>query len=121
MLEGRALGRGAKWVNAELVRRKAYEIEQTLKFRHGMMVISLGHLLVHAVAKANGWHIVETNEEYATAKKPHTCEELFGTVENQSGTFVNLLKDCVSGELSKKEGLKLIVIPAMQDFSLEVA
>ena len=42
-LTGRSLGRGAAWVKPEVVFRKAYEIEQTLKFRHGMMVISLGH------------------------------------------------------------------------------
>jgi hypothetical protein len=36
-------GRSLKWAEPSLVYRKAYEIEQTLKFRHGMMVISLGH------------------------------------------------------------------------------
>lgn len=121
LLEGQGIGRGPEEVHAEYVYRKAYEIEQTLKFRHGMLIMSLGHRLVHGVAKANGWHVVETNSEYATGKQPLTCEQLFGTVEKQSGTFVDLLKDSVSGELSKKEGLKLIIIPDMHDISPEIA
>jgi len=61
------------------------------------------------------------NEEYSTKDKPLTCEQLFGTAESKSGAFVDLLKDSISGEMSKKEGLKLIVVSDMHDFSKEIA
>jgi len=93
--------------------RKAYEIEQTLRFRHGMMVIGAGHEVLKMTAEANGWHI--TSVDYSSV------DELLGTEEKQSGKLVDHLKDSISGELSKKEGLKLLVIPSIsKTFSNDV-
>lgn len=61
------------------------------------------------LVETKGWHVAYSNpNDY---KGPVTCEDLFGSADKRSGKFVDILKDAVSGELSKKEGLKLLVIP----------
>jgi len=88
-------------------RRKVYEMEQTLRFRHGMMCMGKG---LRTAAKIYGWHINFVNRLSEDWSKPMPTEDLLGSEENHSGRFVDALKDCVSGEMSKKEGLKVLVI-----------
>jgi len=54
----------------------------------------------------------------AVAAKYHTVtvdvaandsDALYGTKESKNGIFTDLLRSCISGELSKKEGQKLII------------
>lgn len=37
--------------------RKAYEIEETLTFKHSMVLIGVSQNFIGETAKVNGWHI----------------------------------------------------------------
>lgn len=77
-----------------------------------MFVIGLGHQLVDETGKLHGWHYITTNgrEEIGTCKSELcSVEHYFGTAE-KPGTLVTALKDCISGDLSKKPGLKIISV-----------
>jgi hypothetical protein len=70
------------------------------------MVFGLDTNFTRNVAESNGWH-VEVLEKFDQL----SSDEMYGTNESRdSGVFTNMLKRCVSGDLSKKEGLKFIVL-----------
>jgi len=62
-LEGNCLGRASSHI-PDYIYHKAFEIEEVLKVRHGMLVIGNGHDLVEQTCIANGWHYITTNGRY---------------------------------------------------------
>lgn len=67
--------------------------------------MGLGTNFTRLVAESNGWH-VEVLENYGQQSN----NEMYGTSDNRTGILPTMLKRCISGDLSKKEGLKLIVL-----------
>lgn len=62
------------------------------------------------MAESEGWHTEWIKEERKSVeKKDYSTKDLCGT-EEKPGRLYNALKNCVSGDLSKKDGNKLIVI-----------
>lgn len=69
------------------------------------MVIGSDTDFTKNVAESNGWHVeVVKNFDYFSGV------EKYGSDDCRSGVFPDLLKRCVSGDLSKKEGIKMIVL-----------
>lgn len=69
------------------------------------MVFGLDTNFTRLVAESNGWH-VEVLENYGQQSNG----EMYGTSDNRTGILPTMLKRCIQGDLSKKEGLKLIVL-----------
>lgn len=76
-----------------------------MKHHHSHVVFGHGTGFIESVAEDNKWH-VEKLEKF----DQNTVEMMYGTDTNRFGILTNMVRRCCTGDLSKKEGIKLIVL-----------
>lgn len=94
-------------VRVERFQHKVWQFERLTEVRHGLAVHGYGHPIVKQICEVNGWIFEDINLEECGPIETRS-EILFGTPENKSGLFVDLLNRCLLGDLAEKPGIKIL-------------
>jgi len=95
--------------DSELFQQKCAMFAEIADRRHAIQVLGWDMGIVEAIAKANDYNLVSIDVRDAPGGKKGIW--LYGLLENDvwtEGVISKALKDCLSGDMSKKQGLKLI-------------
>jgi len=97
------------YFGSELFQQKCAMFAEIADRRHAIQVLGWDMGIVEAIAKANDYNLVSIDVRDAPDGKKGIW--LYGLLENDvwtEGVISKALKDCLSGDMSKKQGLKLI-------------
>jgi len=107
--------------DSELFQRKCAMFADIADRRHAIQVLGWDMGIVEAIAKANDYNLLSFDVRDAPGGKKGIW--LYGLLENDvwnEGVLTKAFKDCLSGDMSKKQGLKLIHLK-MEKFDAIVA